>query len=153
VREWLGVESLSYDDAIERVRDEFGVKTSRAALSEFYTADVVPWKYARAHGVAGDFAKLAEGKFDEATRKRVQQLAFEIATSPHPDIEALSALSKILGDTTKLKLQQQKLSHDARRIELLEKKAAQADKAEGVLKDAALTDEQRTQRMRQIFHL
>ena len=153
LREWLGVESLAYDEVITRVRDEFGVSTSRAALSEFYSADVVPWKYARAHGVADDFAKLADGKFDEATRKRVQQLAFEIATSPHPDIEALSALSKILGDTAKLKLQEQKLTHEARRIAVIEKKAAQADAAKEVTKAVDLTPEQRDEKLKEIFGL
>jgi hypothetical protein len=153
LREWLGVEGMSYDDAIKNVREEFGVKTSRAALSEFYTAEVVPWKYARANGLAQNFASLAGGEINEATRKSVEQLAFEIATSPRPDLDALSTLCKILDDSAKRKQAGQKLSHDARRIALLERKAAQADQAEGVLKDNGLTDEQRTQRMRQIFHM
>ena len=153
LREWLGVDGIKYDEAVDRVRDEFGVKTSATALCEHYQSVVMPWKYARARDVAADFDKLADGKFDDATRKRIAQLAFEIASSPRPDIDALSALSKILGDTAKLKLQQQKLTNDSRRVALLEKKAAQADAAKEVTKSLDLTPEQRDEKLKEIFGL
>jgi len=153
LREWIaGVQGqASYKEIAGRVREEFGVKTSPAALCNYYQIHVMPLEFARARDVADEFAKLADGNFDEATRKRVQQLAFEIATSPRPDIDALSALSKILGDTAKLKLQEQKLTNDDRRIKLLEKKAAQADEAEKVAGNKNLTPDEQLARYKQIF--
>ena len=44
-----------------------------------------------------------------------------------------------------------KVNLDERRIALLEKKAAAFDEAEGVLKNKQLTEEQRAQRMREVF--
>jgi hypothetical protein len=151
LREWLGAEGLSYDQARERLAGEWGVVTSRAALSEFYALEVVPWKYAQSAGVAGEWDKFAEGRFDGATRKRVKQLVFELAASPRPDIAALGTLAKILGDSAKLELQQQKLTLDERRVALLEKKAAQADEARAVAQDTALDETEQLARYRQIF--
>jgi len=42
---------------------------------------------------------------------------------------------------------------DERRIALLEKKAAQADAAAGVMNNAELSEEQKTARMKEIFRM
>jgi len=158
LRDWLaGIHGqASYDEIAARVREQFGLSTSTTALCNYYQLHVMPWELARARGVADDFAKLADGNFNEATRKRVQQLAFEVAAAPRPDIDALSALSKILGDTAKLKLQEQKLSQDARRVRLLETKAAQAameqaKKIRAIASDPALDATRKTERVRKLL--
>lgn len=109
--EWLTVENLTYAKARERVREQFGITTTRSALCSFYARVAAPWKYARAAGEADQFADLMEGKFDAATIKRTKQLAFEALTSPTPDIKAAKALLKIVGDSAKIDLQRQTLAH------------------------------------------
>lgn len=149
--EWLTVENLSYTKAKGRVRAKFGVSTSTAALSGFYSRFAAPWKYLRAKGEADSFAALMEGNFDEASIKRAKQLAFEAMTSPKPDLKAAKALLKIVGDSAKVEIQKQKLSLDARKVVLLEQKAALADEAKAVAGDESLTPEQQLTRYRQIF--
>jgi hypothetical protein len=56
-----------------------------------------------------------------------------------------------VGDSAKLSLAQEKLSLDARKVKILEAKAAQADAAKAVTSDESLTPEQQLLRYRQIF--
>jgi hypothetical protein len=149
--EWLTIENVSYADAKARVLDQFGVSTSVAALQSFFSRFAAPWKYARAAGEADSFADLMEGKFDAATIKKAKQLAFDAMSGPRPDLKAAKALLKIVGDSAKLSLAQEKLSLDARKVKILEAKAAQADAAKAVTSDESLTPEQQLLRYRQIF--
>lgn len=150
---WLTVENVSYDEAKARCAQHFSVFTSVAALQAFYSRFAAPWKYAQAKGEADAFAELMEGKFDAATIKRAKQLAFEAMTGPQPDLKAAKTLLKIVGDSAKVDLAKEKLTLDARKVAILEKKAAQADAAEGVTKDTTLTPEQRQARLKEIFGL
>jgi hypothetical protein len=54
-------------------------------------------------------------------------------------------------EEVKVGLRKEKLKLDERHIAMLEKKAAQADSAKGILGDKALTEEQKRQRMLQLF--
>jgi hypothetical protein len=151
IASWLTIENLSYETVRAKIAKELGVQTSAGALHSFYSTFAAGWKYSRAKGEADAFAQLLDGRFDEATTKRVQQLAFECLAGPQPDLKAAKTLIKIVGDTHKLTLQQQRLELDARKVALLEKKAAQADEAKAVTDDSALTAEEKLARMRQIF--
>lgn len=151
--EWLAVENLSYAAAKEKVREEFGVSTSVAALQSFYSRFAAPWKYARSKEAADSFAELMAGNYDEATIKAAKQLAFDSLSSPTPDLKAAKTLLKIVGDSAKLKISQDKLTLDGRKVALLEKKAAQADAAEGVTRDETLTPEARERKLKEIFGL
>lgn len=151
--EWLTIENLTYAEAKERVQAEFGVSTTPSALQGFYSRFAAPWKYARARGEAESFAALLEGKFDEASKKKVQQLAFEALNSPSPDTKAAKTFFKILGDTAKVEIARDRVTLDARKVKLLEQKAAQAEAAENVTKDATLTPEAREAKLKEIFGL
>ncbi|MBI5770823.1 MAG: hypothetical protein HZA93_23805 [Verrucomicrobia bacterium] len=149
--EWLTVENLTYAEARTRVAEQFGVFTTASALQSFYSRFAAPWSYARAAGDAEAFASLMEGKFEPAAIKAAKQLAFTALTSPQPDLKTAKTLFKIVGDSAKLTLAQEKISLDARKVALLEKKAAQADAASAVTSDAKLSDEEKFARYRQIF--
>jgi hypothetical protein len=149
--EWLTIENVSYTEAKSRVLDQFGVSTSVAALQSFFSRFAAPWKYARAADEADQFAALMEGKFDAASIKRAKQLAFEAMSGPRPDLKAARALLKIVGDSAKLSLAQEKLSLDARKVKLLEAKAALADQAKVVASDDGLSETEQLARFKQIF--
>ncbi len=109
---WLVDENLTYAKAEARLLERFNVKTHHDTLSRYYTYHVNPWKYARARQHANDFAKLASGKFDEATLKRARQLAFEALTDRDPNIAAARGLLKIVADASKQTLAERRLAFD-----------------------------------------
>jgi hypothetical protein len=148
---WLTIDNKSYAQVAKLVASKIKVKTSVGALQNFYSQFAAPWKYTQAKGEADAFAQLMEGQFDEASIKRARQLAFEAMSGPRPDLKAAKSLLKIVGDSAKVDIAKQKLGLDARKVALLEAKAELADKAKAVTEDSELTDEQRMQRLRQIF--
>lgn len=156
LREWLVDENLSYQDARERLYQDFNVRTSLGALSRFYATRCFALRSSEAKDFAEQVVKdlTADGaQFDEATIALVKQKAFERAYARDGNLEDLALLAKIIGDSAKVNLAQQKLSLDARRVKLLEAKAAQADQAKNVTADAALTPEQRDAKLKEIFGL
>lgn len=149
---WLIDENLSYKDARARLAEQFGVFVkSDSTVSDFYHSYALPWKYARSRGVAEEFEQLAEGKFEAAALKRMKQLFFETASAPGADLKALKTFAKILGDSHRHALNQERLELDKRKVKILEAKAAQADAAREVTADSELTPEQKLARYKQIF--
>lgn len=155
LREWLSVDNMSYADAVERCEADFGVSTSVGALTNFFQKHCVGFKHKRARDLAADVRKVFEADpdcdFGDLTLKKIEQRAFEEAFAKDADVADLQALTKILGDSRKLQLEWEKLDVQKRRIELLEKKAAQADAAGGVLGDSKLTPEEKQKRLEGIF--
>ena len=154
LRDWFAVENLTYEKALERLAEEFGVETSAGALVKFYQRHVVGFRTRKARDFAeevGQTFRESDNNFDEATIKLIEQRAFEQAAANDADIDDLVSLAKILGDTRKLQLQRDKLEIEKRRVTLLEKKAALADEAETVAKDENLTPEERERRYKEIF--
>lgn len=149
--EWLTVDNLTYAKAKARVEKEFGVKTTASALASFYSRFAAPWSYSRASEDAEAFASLTEGRIDPAMQKRVKQLAFKALTDRKPDLKSAKVLLKIAGDSAKVEIAKEKLSLDARRIALLEKKAAQADAAKKVTENTTLTPAEREAEYKRIF--
>ncbi|MBL9187914.1 MAG: hypothetical protein JNK23_10575 [Opitutaceae bacterium] len=100
----------TYEEAVAHVRAEFGVSTNVSSVRSYYFNVALPWSYAQARGAAKEIAAMEEGQFEPAIMKRLQQLAFELMTSPKVDVKTLRAFMKMLGDSRKLQLQQQTLS-------------------------------------------
>lgn len=149
--EWLTVENISYAQARDRCKEEFGISTSLSALQSFYARFAAPWKYARAKESADEFAELMAGKFDEANIKKAKQLAFDALSSPQPDLKAAKALLKIVGDSAKLTIAQEKVTLEARKVKILEDKAALADQAKGIAGNEELSDTEKAAQMRALF--
>ncbi|PTX95759.1 hypothetical protein [Opitutus sp. ER46] len=151
--EWLTIENVTYAEARTRVQDQFGVSTTASALQSFYSRFAAPWKYARAHGEAENFASLMEGKFDAASIKRAKQLAFEALTSPQPDLKTARALFKLIGDSAKTTIAKERLALDDRKVKLLEAKAALADKATAIVNNHEISEEEQAAQMRALFRM
>ena len=62
IAEWLVVENVSYQAAVGRVAEQFGVKVSVAAMQRFYGRFARPWRAAQAGAVAGGVVRGAGGE-------------------------------------------------------------------------------------------
>ncbi len=92
---------------------------------------------------------LALAKDSELTPEDIERVAQTVFTA-----EALQA-----GDVTgyvalaKLRLAARALEHDARKLKLLEAKAAKADQADSVMGDGKLSEEEKAAKLKQIFRM
>ena len=153
---WLVDENLKYPEAVARVWEKFGVKTSVSALQKFYARRCFSLRADQARDFAElvvEQAKQDPAKFDEATLALVKQRAFERVYARDGNLNELAVLAGILGDSAKLELKRRELELGERRVTLLEQKAALADKAKGVVDDQSLTEEQKAARLREIFRM
>ncbi len=154
LREWLVDENTSYKDAKDRLYQDFNIRTSVGALSRFYATQC----FALRSSEAKDFAEqvlsdlTADGtQFDEATIALIKQKAFERAYARDGNLEDLAILAKIIGDSAKLQLKKKDQALAERRIQLLEKKAEQADKAKEIVGNKDLSEQEQAQQIRSLF--
>jgi len=151
---WLTEENLSYDQARERLYQDFSIKTSTGALSQFYASSCFTLRYSQAREIADTVAesmKASPDQFDQATISLIRQKAFERAVSKDGNLDELTLLAKMLHDSRKLQLKEKDQSLQERRIAILEQKAAQADTATRIVKDAELTEEEKAKRLKSLF--
>lgn len=106
---WLTVDNLTYSAARKLVKARFGVTTTLSALSSFFGSSALPWKYAQDHAAAKEFAAMQQGDFQPAMLKRIEQLAFQLASSNRVDVKTLKSFVKMLTDSQKVSLQKQNL--------------------------------------------
>lgn len=120
-------------DVIERIKDAYGIETSAAALSGFWSRLKSSWlgeRLRRSSRAARDLANLLDREeVEAATWDLLSQQAFELLTSPDPNPSELVALGKLL-------LSGRQTALDARRVTLLEEKARQAAQAKEQLNEA-----------------
>lgn len=131
----------------EMVADAFGIETSEAALSYFWQRLCSPFLSERMRRLSSTVRALeddleAEG-MEEATRKLMAQKAFDVLSSPDPDISDVVRLHKELMSAKKQRT-------DERRLALLEEKARQNDASREVL-GTDLSPEEQTRRLREIL--
>ena len=153
---WLVDENLKYPEAVVRVWEKFGVKTSVSALQKFYSRRCFTLRSSQAKDFADlvvTEAKKSGNNFDSATLALVKQRAFECVYAGNGKISELAILAGIVGDSAKLELKRQELALGERRVAVLERKAAMADAAQGVVTDQTLTEEQKAARLREIFRM
>jgi hypothetical protein len=95
--QWL-LSGMGYETARVRVRSEFGIQTSVAALSGFWNSEVAPrvlmrrTRAAQAADVLVDQASVDNPKIDAALRSTLKQRAFEILIDPSSDPGAIAAV-------------------------------------------------------------
>jgi hypothetical protein len=89
-------------------------------------------------------AKKRPAQFSAATTEQIAQIAFELSINPKATPADIKTFYDLL-----LKSRDQDL--EARRVSLMEQKAAQAEKAQGVMSDSKLTESEKQTRLRQIF--
>lgn len=131
-----------------------GKVPERSAWSEF-TRSFRPFlRIARRRAAASgadeveDEAAKSPAGFDAATLKLIKQLAFELADSTMPNVDAIKSLVMLLGKHEDRLLKERQVAVSERKMALLESQSAEAKKALG---DATLTPEKRDERMREIF--
>lgn len=150
----LGEGNQSYE-AVSSWLLEDGHRISVTALCNWYS--VHSWKEHK--GSAREVAEAVRaeaatsGDYDEATLALVKERAYILARTKGADVKDLATLAGIVGDSAKLRLKEREVAINERRIALLETRAAQADKAEGITRDETLTPEQRAAKLREIFGL
>lgn len=84
--------------------------------------------------------------------QRVILLQLSTQANANPDfLELIGNSFKAVMDSEKLKLKREQIDLDRRKIVLLEQKATAFDQAKGVLENKELSEEQRAQRMREVF--
>ena len=155
---WLFDEQVSYIDCIGRLRSQFGykLKSTRTTgaqigrLHSFYVRRRATRSAARildGKQVADTINALGSmADLDAATLKAASALALHIATSNSPDIESLQKLVTVL-------LKHKQLDVDREKLDLLKRKAEQADKARTVANSETLTPEQKLTRIKEVFGL
>jgi hypothetical protein len=147
----LGEQNHSYQAVVDWLQAEHGVSVSTGALCGWYVSH--GWResaaQARAFAQAVRTEAGAEGDYDAATLAHIQERAYLLARAKTGDVQDLSALAKIIGDSAKLRLKEREVALGERRLVLLEKKAAQADAAVAVVLDEKLTPEERAKRVKE----
>lgn len=141
---------LSYKEVRAVLEKDFGIKSSPSSLSGFYSqekAKRVVMQRLQSLSIAreiSDEAKARPAVFDAAMVERISQLAFEISIQSNADPDVVKQFFSMV-----LKARDQEL--ESRKVALLELKAAQAEKAAGVIGDSKLSEPEKAQRLRQIF--
>jgi hypothetical protein len=161
--EWFGIEKQTLAQVQEQLRLD-GCVVSLARLSSWWS------RRQRVRMQEQLLAQIASG----ATQ--VREVEKQFSGNPAPELKALMGLHRVLifkligegqADPEKLELvnrmmrevqkferlqqlaEQNKL--EARKLELMEKKAAMADAAKGLLENRQLSDAERSSRMREVF--
>lgn len=142
-------QSMSLDALCSDLNERFDFEISRQALSVWLSGERLSRKVSRQVAIANEIAEQARlangGKLDAAIDAVVKAQALDaIQTANDPEVVA---------DLVKCVLTMRKAEQDGRRLALLEKKAALADKAEDVAKNPKLSEEERSRRIKEIFHI
>lgn len=132
------------------IEREFGLKVGNSQLGRFWQQVVVPHLPLRMKRAAGAAEAVAEESevsgqhFDAAIKAQIKQKSFEILLTPGvaaKDVKALVSLAQ--------KSRSQDL--EERRIALEERKARQAEEAEGVVNSPTMTPEEKMDRLKTVF--
>lgn len=140
----------SYAEVKSWLKAEHGIATSTGSLSQFYSWFPLSRRLEQASAFADtlkdQIAQLPamNGRAEELSD--ITQIAFEMQAAQEQDGELFYNLRKL-----RLKERDQKLVE--RRVKLLEQKAAQADAAQTVTADAALSPAEREAKLKAIFGL
>ena len=142
-----GGKKKTYRKIQELLPKRFGLSASLSTLSEFY-----PWlRQKRRMEAARKRAEQAKRQLLDQNPdaspeelERLGQMIFTSETVEDGDIKGFVALLKASNTRRKLQLEE-------RRIKILEEKAARADKAEDIIQDDNLTEEEKAANMRALF--
>jgi hypothetical protein len=139
-----------YREALEWLDAECQVKSSLGALSNFYRTFVVPVIEERRSFAAAQATALLESAgavdWDAATAEKLRQITFRELNRDGADIDSIKTL-------TTLVLKASKQAVEERKVALLEAKAKQSDAAAAVLADETQTEEDRVQKLKEIFRM
>jgi len=153
--DWLR-SRMSEHQVVALVEKEFGIKTSQAAVSRFYSSvvsDSVLAQRMRAVKLSNELVeniKAQPGQWDDLLLNQIGQRAFEINLDPEAKAGDLSKLMNLVLRGRQQEISKQGLELKERQIAVLEKQASQA---KATLSDSTLTPEERQRRVKEIFGL
>ena len=139
----------TYVATLDWLKVECGVSVSLSSLTPFYSRHVEPILLERkkfAALSANTLAKLAaeSDAFDAAAIGELKEYAYRLIRDPESDPEETRKWMETL-------IKAQAGSRDDRKLKMLEAKAAQADAAEKVSNNGAMSAEEKQSRMKEIF--
>jgi len=139
-------DKVKLEDVRVYCQNELGVTVSLSTLHEFYSWLSLKKRMeaAQARAEQTRMEMLKDSTISAADVERVAQAVFTAESLDAGNVAAYVALAK-------LRLQSRALDQDERRIELLEKKAAQADAATKVVGNADLSESEKAAKLREIF--
>ena len=144
----------TYESAMERAASDFGIQTSVASLSDFYSWYSLGRKLERADEFAEALAKRLESiqhlKLDGDQLSLAAQAIFEMRVEEQDDVENHVALRKLRQNDKRLKQNDLKIAQQERKIALLERQAELANQAKAVT-NSAMTPEEKAARIQEIF--
>ena len=148
IKHWL-LSGEPYPQVVKLAKKEFGIECTCRGLRTFWEHICVPAVIDRRQRAVEEAKAItdtirADETLDAASVVLIQQHVFELLRSPAVDANGVKSLFSLL-----LKVRDQELVE--RRTVLLEQKAAQAQQAEKVNNEPALTPEEYRERMREIF--
>lgn len=162
---WLVKEGITYAAAVGRISEKYGEAVTikqlhrwlrlrnQKALKETILRNVTAGAEAtrQIHSLA-----QRHGVPDlDALISWVRVLIANLATRPDAsvDVESLTSLIRPAIEWAKIQRKDQELAMDREKLELLKRKAALAEQAEGIVKDESLTPDQKMARFRETFGL
>jgi hypothetical protein len=142
------VKPYTLEDLGGEIFDKHQLSVSLSTLSEWHSWYALKRRMEQAAERANQTA-IALAKDSDLTPEdieRVAQTVFTAETLEAGNVKGFVALAK-------LRLASRALDHDARRLKVLEDKAAQADKASEVMGDGKLSEEQKAAELKRIFRM
>jgi len=136
--------------------EEWGVKTFPHVLSRYYhrfVASEIIEERQRAIGIATELNKEIKAlpcDYAQAILDGLGRRTTELSNEPEIHPKVLQIWVDMFNRTEELELRKRILRLKERRMDLLEKQAAEARET---VQDSKLTDEERAERMRQIFNV
>ncbi len=120
------LDGKGYNDVLAFLK-KHGLKCSRTSVADYYQVHVMPEHWARKQKIARELAALKGGEdMTTAALNAVRQKVMDLATQPGADAKLVKMLFSLV-------LQAQAQELDARRVSLLEQRAAAADAARAAL--------------------
>jgi hypothetical protein len=144
---------MTYDEARAWLLADHGVSTSNAAMSEWYSWYGLRQRMERAQERASQAQTKAlalDPSLDASHLERLGQMVFTAETLEDGNVKGFVELLKLKAKEQERELKRQSLELDARRVALLEQKAAMADAAKEIVNSDA-SEEEKSAKMKALF--
>jgi len=148
----------TYEKAEPLFENLLGFHCSRNVLSKFFAWQGTQEELDQTNDWIAQYEEFCRKQNPDWSPERVRDNAiafFMMQTAGQKDrkgfVQIASLDLKERTARTKAGFEERKLSLSDRKVALLEKKAAQADQAKGILENKELTEEQKRNRMREVF--
>lgn len=148
----------TYRKAIPLIENLVGFYCSLDVLSKFFTWQDKQEDLEKSNDFIEQYEEFTQRQHPEWSPERIRDDAtafFMASATANKDLKGFALIAQIdqqeRAGRAKVKFEERKISISDRRVTLLERKAAQADQAKGIMQDQQLSEDQRAARMRELF--